>query len=164
MPWPTWRPGISNAPRDIRREFLTGDMERSSSARSSPPRRLSCLPAARPGHKVIFYLGYKSGASGTYSLSGGSLSLGNTYLGYSGSGNITQSGGTSTIGYLSLGDRSGGSGTYNLIAGPLSAWSEYVGNSGAGSFTQSAGNNSIVTYLYLGYNSGSSGTYSLSGG
>ena len=44
------------------------------------------------------YLGNAPGASGTYSLSGGSLSAAKEILGYSGSGSFTQSGGTHAVG------------------------------------------------------------------
>ena len=53
------------------------------------------------------YLGYNAGDSGTYNLSGvAQLSASNEYVGYSGTGNFTQSGGTNGIrlnGYLYLG-------------------------------------------------------------
>ena len=44
------------------------------------------------------YLGYNAGSSGTYNLSGsGLLSAGySEYIGYSGSGSFTQSGGTNS--------------------------------------------------------------------
>ena len=52
---------------------------------------------------TYLYVGYEPGSSGTYSLSGGSLSVSNTntndneYVGYSGTGTFMQSGGTHTI-------------------------------------------------------------------
>ena len=111
------------------------------------------------------YLGYNSGASGSYSLSGGSLAAGNEYVGYSGSGTFSQTGGSNAVtNYLYLGYNSGGSGTYNLSGGgSLSATDEYVGNSGTGTFTQNGGTNTVPN-LWLGNNSGASGSYSLSGG
>jgi len=112
-------------------------------------------------------LGNTTGASGTYSLSAGSLSVGyNENVGYSGTGSFTQSGGTHTIAnYLFLGYNSGSSGTFELKGnGNLSVVAnENVGYSGTGSFTQSGGDHSISGFLFLGYNAGSSGTYSLSG-
>ena len=65
---------------------------------------------------VSLYLGYCSGASGTYTLSGtGQLLAANQYVGYSGTGSFTQSGGTNAIsGNLSLGCNPGSSGTYNF--------------------------------------------------
>ena len=67
------------------------------------------------------YLGYNTGASGTYTLSGtGSLSSGSEYVGYNGSGSFTQSGGTNSVtDTLALGYGSG-RGTYNLTGGSLS--------------------------------------------
>ncbi|MGD0515897.1 MAG: autotransporter-associated beta strand repeat-containing protein [Thermoguttaceae bacterium] len=134
------------------------------------------------------YLGYNSGASGIYNLSGsGQLSAYSAYVGYSGVGTFTQTGGTIS-GYLYLGYNPGASGTYNLSSpGKMSAYSEYIGYSGTGTFTQDGGSNSVSSYeyvgysgigtytqtggtnsitynLYLGYNSGSSGTYNLNGG
>jgi autotransporter-associated beta strand protein len=128
------------------------------------------------------YLGYSSSGSGNYTLGGGSLSVVNSpgaeYLGYSGTGTFTQTGGTNSvwdgsnpIGYsLCLGYNPSGSGTYSLSqTGYLSAPYQYLGYSGGGSFTQSGGSNSASEYIYLGYNgpSGSSpasnGTYSLIG-
>ena len=86
------------------------------------------------------------------------------YVGESGTGNFTQSGGANTIsnsGGLTLGCNSGSSGTYSLSGGSLYGGSETVGGSGTGNFTQSGGTD--TGSLTLGYNSGSSGTYSLSG-
>ena len=139
------------------------------------------------------YLGDFSGASGTYSLSGGSLFCGSELvIGNSGAGNFTQSGGTSSaastlivgelgtgvfaplgrsqyrVRQLYLGDLSGSSGTYNLSgSGLLSVSSsayEYIGHSGSGIFTQSGGTNLAGDNLYLGYTPSGSGTYNLSGG
>ena len=67
------------------------------------------------------YLGYYATGSGTYSLGGGSghpvLSAQNEYIGFSGSGAFTQSGGTNTVSNtLTLAANSGSSGTYNLRA------------------------------------------------
>ncbi|MGA9820636.1 MAG: autotransporter domain-containing protein, partial [Desulfobaccales bacterium] len=115
----------------------------------------------------ILYLGTASGASGSYLLSGGSLSAGSEYAGNNGSGSFNQSGGTNTVGdTLALGYNTGATGTYNLSAGSLSVTSfEDVGYSGSGTFTQSGGTNSAATAsLYLGYSAGASGTYNLSGG
>jgi fibronectin-binding autotransporter adhesin len=119
------------------------------------------------------YIGYNSGSSGTYDLSGtGQLSTTcNEYIGYSGTGSFTQTGGTNSILDLvlglCLGYNSGSSGTYNLSnSGQLSAYKEYIGYSGTGTFTQTGGMNTISLYnaLNLGYYSGSSGTYNLNGG
>ena len=54
-------------------------------------------------------LGYSSGASGAYNLSGGSLAVnGSEYIGFAGSGLFTQSGGAHTVANnLILGDTDG---------------------------------------------------------
>jgi autotransporter-associated beta strand protein len=95
---------------------------------------------------------------------GGSLATAYHYVGYSGTGSFTQSGGMNSVSNsLFLGYNSGGSGNYNLSrSGVLSANSEYVGYLGAGSFTQSGGTN-LVGSLYLVYDSGNSSSYNLSG-
>ena len=119
---------------------------------------------------VFLYLGYNTGASGTYSLSGnGKLSAYAESVGCSGTGSFSQSGGTNTAGIaatpggITLGGNAGGSGTYNLSgSGLLSVFNENVGGSGTGNFIQSGGTNS-ATYLYLGGSVGSSGSYALSG-
>ena len=98
-------------------------------------------------------------------ISGGSLSAANQYIGNSGTGIFTQSGGTNAVGSgnLYLGYNTGDSGTYNLSAGTLTVANRlYVGYSGTGTFTQSGGT-STTGWSYLGFNSGSSGTYNLSG-
>lgn len=127
------------------------------------------------------WLGYGTGSSGTYNLSGdptlSTLTVnGNEYIGYSGTGTFNQTGGSNTIGTttspgnLYLGYSAGSSGTYNL-SGDTSTLTingyggnEYIGYNGTGTFNQSDGTNQNRTDLYLGYNSGSNGTYNLSGG
>ena len=113
-------------------------------------------------------LGDHSGASGSYTLSGtGSLSVvGVEYIGESGRGAFTQSGGTNAVAF-----------TWATTAAPAAtvhperhrqpsavAGSETVGNSGSGAFTQSGGTNSITAAapggLILGNDAGSSGTIS----
>ena len=112
-------------------------------------------------------VGYWSGSSGTYNLSGtGQLSVGpyfSEYVGYYGTGNFTQSGGTNVISReLWLGDTPGSSGTYSLSGSGMSSVPyEEVGFQGTGNFIQSGGTNVLSGAVYLGY--GSSGTYSLSG-
>ena len=104
-------------------------------------------------------LGASSGSSGTYSLSGGSLSGCWEYIGPSGSGTFTQSGGSHTVWDLMV----LGSGTYNLSnTGSLTAsyW-EDVSNNGA--FIQSGGTNAANCFS-LGWYTGGTGTYSLNGG
>ncbi len=141
-----------------------------------------------------FNVGYTSGSNGSFSIGlDKSVSADFETIGYSGTGAITQTGGTNTVsnnmylGYnsgssgtytqssgdnivsnnLYLGYDSGSSGTYNLsgtLLTDLSAYRQYIGYSGTGTFIQSGGENVISDNLYLGYISGSSGTYTLSGG
>ena len=97
-----------------------------------------------------------------YHLSGsGLLSAPVEYVGYSGTGTFTQSGGTNSIGNdLYLGANAGSSGTYILSgSGLLSAAGEYVGAPGTASFLQSGGTNT-TSLLAI----GSSGSYLLAGG
>ena len=65
-----------------------------------------------------------------------SLSATDQYVGYSGTGDFVQSGGTNGASYyggLYLGYNSGAGGTYNLSGtGTLNANSQYVGYSGTG--------------------------------
>jgi autotransporter-associated beta strand protein len=129
------------------------------------------------GTDAALYLGYNTWASGTYNLTAGALniSMGREYVGYSGSGTLTQTGGTNTVTPDNLGDglylgfNSGSAGTYVLSgSGQLSAQNEYVGYSGVGTFSQSGGFNNISGYfttpLYLGYSLSGSGKYTLGGG
>ncbi|MGO9108091.1 MAG: beta strand repeat-containing protein [Thermoguttaceae bacterium] len=107
------------------------------------------------------YLG-RSGGNGTFSFGGGSLAVTSEYVGFSGTGAFTQSGGTHVItNFLALAQNSG-SGSYTLTGGSLlSANSETIGQAGSASFTQSGGTNAS-TNIYLGRNAGALGTYDLS--
>ena len=95
------------------------------------------------------YLGYNPGSSGTYNLSGsGLLSPGiSEYVGFSGTGSFTQSGGTNSLGNsndLYLGGEAGGSGTYNLSgSGLLTVGYEFLGTFCTGAFTQTGGTNNL---------------------
>ncbi len=112
------------------------------------------------------YLGYNSGDSGVYNLSGAgqiAFSYGSTqFVGYSGTGTFTQSGGTNTTFFLDLAYEPGSSGTYNLQSGLLvsQAAQAYVGWGGTGTFNQSGGTYN-AWFLQIGYMG--TGTYSLSG-
>ena len=113
------------------------------------------------------FLGYNSSSLGICNLSGGQMSAvfdGSEYVGYSGRGIFTQTGGTNTVGQggIYLGYNPSSNGIYYLSGGLLSTESlgnEYIGQQGAGSFIQSGGTNLASNYLEVG-----SGTYSLSGG
>lgn len=118
------------------------------------------------------YLGYNSGSTGTYNLRGtGQLFTSAEYIGYSGTGTFTQTGGTNSIDYiytpnsgLYLGSKTNSTGTYNLSdTGYLSAKSETIGDAGTGTFNQTGGTNSVTASLTLGSGSLSSGKYTLSG-
>ncbi len=107
-----------------------------------------------------------SAGNGTIQMTGGSLSAYlYEYVGDSGMGSFTQSGGTNggaNFGVY-LGNNAGSSGGYSLSGtGLLSSWTQIVGYSGDGTFTQTGGTNSGA-FLTLGNNIGSTGTYNLSG-
>ncbi len=112
-----------------------------------------------------------SAGSGSVQMTAGSLSANAQYVGDSGAGAFTQTGGTISLGAFSnvyigslyLGNSSGASGVYSLGgSGQLWAGAENVGYSGSGSFVQSGGTNSGG--IYLGTNVGSLGVYNLTGG
>lgn len=114
-----------------------------------------------------------SGA-GTVQMSGGKLVVNDAeYVGNSGIGGFTQSGGTDSIflgntGRLHLSYNTGAAGGYNLSGnGLLSSYYEYLGYSGTATLTQSGGTNSVAgtfATIYLAYAPGSRGTYNLSAG
>ena len=101
------------------------------------------------------YLAMNPGSSGSYNVSAGSLNFVQEYIGNSGAGTFTQSGGSnfvgtpgngsSSMGNLYLAYNPGSSGTYNLSgSGLLSANTELIGYSGPATFNQSGGTNSIL--------------------
>jgi hypothetical protein len=110
-------------------------------------------------------LGNATTGSGTYDLSGtGSLSANFEYIGNSGIGAFTQSGGTHIVANkFSLGEAIDGNGTYDLSGGSLAVDDEYVGKAGTGALTQSGGTNTLTGTLFLGDTSTGSGTFNLSG-
>ena len=92
------------------------------------------------------YLGYNSGSTGAYQLNGGTLTSGTQYVGYSGAGSFTQSGGVNNViysysgfGALYVGYNTGSSGTYTLSGGQLTTYATDVGFNG----TSSVGNNTF---------------------
>ena len=117
----------------------------------------------------ILYIGGSSGTGniGTYNLIGGLLSVPGAaaeYIGLSGSGSFTQTGGTNSAFNVFVGANIGSSGSYQLSgSGSLTAGIEYVGYGGNGTFTQSGGTHTVADTLFLGYGGGNLGTYSLSG-
>ena len=105
----------------------------------------------------------------TVDQSGGSLAAGSEYVGFSGTGAFTQTGGTNAVtSDLYLGYQSTGSGSYALSGtGSLAADYEYVGFFGTGAFTQSGGTNTVANDLTLGgdwWGSTGTGSYALSAG
>jgi fibronectin-binding autotransporter adhesin len=119
-------------------------------------------------HSIANYLllGYAAGGSGSYTLTGGSLSVVFLGIGNSASGSFSQSGGTcSVLDQLNVGNDTGSVGAYTLSgSGLLDAMHESIGFATTGVFTQSGGTNSVSTGLSLGENPGSAGTYNLNGG
>jgi autotransporter-associated beta strand protein len=106
------------------------------------------------------YLGYQTGCSGSYSLSGSGVlnTTADERLGYRAAAAFTQDGGTHTVGgYLHLG------GTYTLGGnGYLSANYEY--HSGTSTFTQTSGTHIVANALEIAYSGNSSvGNYALGG-
>ncbi len=111
-----------------------------------------------------------AGSTGTMTLSQAkdSLQAKYEYIGYTGTGTFTQSGGTNTLsgvnaGSLYLGRFGSGNGTYNLSGtGVLSANWESIGEVGTGEFNHSGGTNDIFSSLVLGQTAAAHGTYNLS--
>jgi len=112
-----------------------------------------------------FRLGSAAGTNVSHILSGnGSLATNFEAIGYSGTGSLTQSGGTHTANSLFLGTFINSNGSYDLSNGNLTANTENIGFSGTGTFTQSGGTHTVNGDLFLGQNSGSNGSYDLSAG
>jgi hypothetical protein len=77
------------------------------------------------------YLGFASGAGGSYTLSDGNLTVGlREYVGYSGTGSFAQNGGRHTVGSQLYVGSSDGNGTYVLSGGQLIAPLASVGARG----------------------------------
>jgi fibronectin-binding autotransporter adhesin len=104
-----------------------------------------------------------TGKSGTIQMTGGSLAvLSDCFVGGTGTGTFSQSGGTNTISSnLYLGWLSGVSGAYNLSGtGQLSALNETIGHiANTGTLTQTTGTNTATRISIV-----TKGTYTLSGG
>jgi fibronectin-binding autotransporter adhesin len=135
------------------------------------------------GSDSILYIGYNSGSSGSYSLSGSGVlsiigsSIGGEVVGYNGAGIFNQTGGTNivgsanSIGQLLVNALPSSTGTYTFSGGAIAvAGVEVIGVYGTGTFTQTGGTNTITMTsneygeLDLGYYPGGSGTYTLTGG
>ena len=115
-----------------------------------------------------FTVGSGTGSSGTYNLTGGSLSTGVAVVGYFGAGTVNQSGGTFTTNgsELYVGFNAGASGTYNLSGtGNLTTGFTYVSDDNNTSvFTQSGTSTHTTGVLVLGNNPSANATYNLDGG
>jgi hypothetical protein len=99
----------------------------------------------------------------TLQQSGGSLSAVYEFIGYSGTGTFTQSGGTNNVSSLQLG-ANGSDGTYDLSGGTVSTNVTVVGGTGTGSVIHTGGTFTVTTGdLTLGSGAGGLGTYDLSG-
>jgi len=134
--------------------------------------------SATPGGLINLNDGLSVSATGSVSLGSGSfivndiqsgisaglLSAATGYVGYSGSGSFSQSGGTNALtSGLILGSGTGDLGAYNLSgAAVLSTPSEQVALSGTGTFTQSGGTNNVSGTLYLAQGPAAAATYTLS--
>lgn len=138
------------------------------------------------------YVGYTAGASGTYYLYAGALSIGSAeVIGNSGTGTFFQYGGDDDNNLeVILGDAKGSDGTYNLNGGTIEtpdlylgyntgatgsftlaptatltvSDTAYVGRNGTGTFTQTGGTASVANTLYVGQDNMSVGNYTLSAG
>jgi hypothetical protein len=123
------------------------------------------------------YMGYDAGITGTFNLSGGTLTTNNdggTYfqtVGYSGTGNFVHTDGTFDSGPLYVAYLAGSVGDYSLSGTSILTvkQSMRVGDGGAGVFTQTGGSTTIsqpgsLSSLDLGRLSTGNGTYNLSGG
>ena len=115
------------------------------------------------------HLGEQASGSGTYLLTGdATLTSGGTeYIGYTGSGTVTQSGGTNVVGTMFAADLvvgQGGAGTYTLNSGTITINQNLkVGaNGGIGMFNQSGGSVTVTNQFSVGYG-GNGGSYTLSG-
>jgi len=127
----------------------------------------------------FLYLGYDAGSRGTYELHDGDVTVlppnptdRAAFIGYSGNGRFTQTGGSMFVDRtMFIGYEAGSEGEYQLagpgtltVSGGRDYQSEYIGFDGVGSFVQSDGNHVPSDSLYLGYNSSGQGRYELSNG
>jgi hypothetical protein len=120
-------------------------------------------------------IGVNAGSSGAYSLANDAVLLATNsyeYVGVSGVGNFSQTGGTNMLvgsnTYLRLGESPGSTGTYTLGGSAsliANSASEYIGSYGLGIFNQTGGSNVLINNgaLRLGNNTGSA-TYFLGAG
>jgi hypothetical protein len=102
------------------------------------------------------------GSTGTYTLSGGTLSVSTDET--IGTGTFTQSGGSHTVGgTLTMSNFIGTIATYNLQGGTLSATELRVSDQTSGTFNHTGGTNSVGTLRVGATFNQNGGTYNLSG-
>ena len=108
-----------------------------------------------------------SAATGTYSLSGGTLEVrgsGNSLqVGLGGSGTFNQSGGSVTAQGVTLGVNSGSTGAYTMSGGTLASGTFVVGDGGNGDFNNLGASHTVTGDLIVGRQAGSTGSNAVSG-
>ena len=117
-------------------------------------------------------LGQLAGSSGFLNLSNGNVTAATLLVGQSGTGTVTQTGGTLTRisgsewSEWKLGDAAGSMGTYNLQGGTLDsgAMNFQVGGTGRGTLLQTGGIFNCAGWPNVGRYLGGVGTYTLAGG
>jgi hypothetical protein len=113
------------------------------------------------------YMGINSpSASGTYRLNGGTLSVGGSIYGGTGTGTLIIDGGSLSIGgnylnvtNLTLGDQAGRSGSFTLAGKTANIGTMIIGNAGTGTFSQSGGTCNAGSLTI-----GAGGSYTMTGG
>jgi hypothetical protein len=110
-----------------------------------------------------------SAGTGTYILSGGSLSYPGEFVGSVAGGYFNQTGGTNTLSLLNalvIGNQAGTTGTYTLSGtGTISsAGREYIGDSGVGCYVQTGGTNTTKSAIEIGVAPAATGSFTLTGG
>ena len=103
----------------------------------------------------------------TYTVPAGGDAFAGFYVGLTGTGTVTHSGGTLAISSaFEVGANSGANGTYNLSGSGVLSCAEFerMGNNGTGTFNQTGGTNTMAMGVRLADRAGSVGTYNLSGG
>ena len=131
----------------------SGTVQLNAGARCPPTTSTWAIPAAAPLRSragptrssplySLLYIGGNSinstTGTGTYNLNAGLLSIPYVYVGDSGTGTFTQSGGTNSTVFLGLGWQPGSSGTYNLNGGML-ALSAFGPGLGSGTLNLNGG-------------------------
>jgi hypothetical protein len=106
-------------------------------------------------------VGREPGSHGEYNLENGTLTAGNLFVGYEGTGTFNQTGGACTVNeYIHMGTWNAAAvGTYNLQGGTLAAVNLYLGGLGSGAFNQSGASTFTIDELHV-----NNGTYALAGG